>query len=102
MCITKTDPIELRKNNPAAKIKLRGIVKHVYKQMGKAIFDYRMLKAHDKVMVAVSGGKDSLSLLRLLLIRQARIPIPFEIMACFVDTSFIKIDREKMRSAGWS
>ncbi len=96
MCVTECKPLEKQKNNPV-KIKLRGIVKYAYKQMGKAIFDYRMLKTNDKVLVAVSGGKDSLSLLRLLKMRQARVPIPFEMMACFVDTSFIKIDIKRMK-----
>ena len=38
----------------------------VSKRVGKAIAEYDMLQDQDRVMVAVSGGKDSLSLLRLL------------------------------------
>jgi len=76
------------------KIKLRGVVKYVYKKMGKAILDYDMLQEKDKLLVAVSGGKDSLSLLKLLAMRKARAPIKFDFMACFVFTDFIKIDEK--------
>lgn len=70
-----------------------GIVRYAYKTMGKAIADYGMLADGDRVLIAVSGGSDSLSLLKLFQMRKARIPIDFEIVACFVDTNFIKIDK---------
>ena len=76
------------------KIDLKGIIKYCYKAMGKAIADYSMLNEGDRILVAVSGGKDSLSLLKLFQMRKARIPIDFEIIACFVDTSFIHLDRD--------
>jgi tRNA(Ile)-lysidine synthase TilS/MesJ len=65
--------------------------------MGKAIADYNMLSAGDRVLIGLSGGMDSLSLLTLFKMRQERIPIDFEIMACFVDTDFIKTDKEKLK-----
>ncbi len=52
--------------------------------MGKAMGDYEMLCHGDKVMVAVSGGKDSLSLLKILQYRQSFIPIEIEILAVYV------------------
>lgn len=78
------------------KIDFQGTVKSTYKQMGKAIADYSMLSDGDKVLIGLSGGMDSLSLLTLFKMRQERIPIDFEIMACFVDTNFIKTEKEKL------
>jgi len=58
------------------------------KKVGKAIWDYKMLKEGDKVLVAVSGGKDSLSLVKILKERIKFVPINYEIVACFVDMGF--------------
>ncbi|MBA3776254.1 MAG: tRNA 2-thiocytidine(32) synthetase TtcA [Betaproteobacteria bacterium] len=55
------------------------------RQVGQAIADYAMLDAGDRVMVCVSGGKDSYGLLELLLARKARTPIPFDIIAVNLD-----------------
>ena len=78
------------------KIRLKGIIKYVYKKVGKAILDYQMIKENDRILVAVSGGSDSLSLLKLLNMRKRRIPISFDIIACFIKTNFIDIDEEKV------
>ena len=75
------------------KIPLKGIVKQAYKGMGRAISDYDMLRDGDRILVSVSGGADSLSLLKLFQMRKERVPIDFEIIGCFVNTSFIKIDK---------
>jgi len=61
-------------------------MKIVSRRVGIAIADYDMLQDGDRVMVAVSGGKDSLSLLKLLKYRQGFAPIRFEIMAVHLDT----------------
>jgi tRNA 2-thiocytidine biosynthesis protein TtcA len=75
------------------KIDLRGVVKDTYKFMGKAIFDYQMLAENDKILIGVSGGSDSLSLLKLFLMRKERIPMKsFQFVVCFVDANFIRID----------
>jgi tRNA 2-thiocytidine biosynthesis protein TtcA len=64
------------------------------KKVGKAIWDYKMLQEGDKVLVAVSGGKDSLSLLRIMKERQQFVPIHYDIIACFVDMGFQWVDKE--------
>jgi tRNA 2-thiocytidine biosynthesis protein TtcA len=64
------------------------------KKVGKAIWDYRMLKEGDKVLVAVSGGKDSLSLVKILKERIKFVPINYEIVACFVDMGFKWVNKD--------
>jgi tRNA 2-thiocytidine biosynthesis protein TtcA len=56
--------------------------------MGKALHSRDMIQDGDHVLVAVSGGKDSLSLLWLLRERLARVPIQYKITAVHVDPGF--------------
>ena len=56
--------------------------------MGKAIHNRKMIRDGDHVMVAVSGGKDSLALLWLLRERIKRIPIEYKLTAVHVDPGF--------------
>jgi tRNA 2-thiocytidine biosynthesis protein TtcA len=52
---------------------------------GRAVGDYAMIREGDRVLLGLSGGKDSLSLLHVLRHMQRRAPIRFEIGACTVD-----------------
>lgn len=54
------------------------------KKVNRTIRDYGMIRDGDRVAVAVSGGKDSLSLLTLLSMRRQRIPQAFELVAIHI------------------
>lgn len=52
---------------------------------GRAIGDFSMIREGDRVLLGVSGGKDSLSLLHVLLALQRKAPVRFELAAATVD-----------------
>jgi len=72
--------------------------KELKRLMGKAIHDRRMIRDGDHVLVAVSGGKDSLALLWLLRERLKRIPIQYRITAVHVDPGFGANSAERMEA----
>jgi len=61
------------------------LAKRLMRETGRAIADYTMIEPGDKVMVCLSGGKDSYSLLDILLALRARAPIHFDIVAVNLD-----------------
>ncbi len=67
---------------------IQGTEFYISKRVGKAIMDYQMLADGDKIAVAVSGGKDSLTLLRVLNDRRRFVPIKYEVLAVHIDLGY--------------
>ena len=66
-------------------VELSKLSKRLHRQVGQAVAHFNMIEAGDKVMVCVSGGKDSYALLDVLLGLQQRAPIHFDIVAVNLD-----------------
>lgn len=63
------------------------IIKKVESKVNRAIYDYGLIEDGDSIMVGLSGGKDSYSLLDVLVSRRQCLPINFNLHACHVQAN---------------
>ena len=62
--------------------------KALNRAMGRALHRYQMIADGDRILVGVSGGADSLSLMWMLTERRARVPINYDLFAVYIDPGF--------------
>ena len=71
--------------NPRQRLEFNKLQKRLRREAGQAIADFKMIEHNDRVMVCLSGGKDSYTLLDILMQLRASAPIDFELIAVNLD-----------------
>ncbi|MDJ0832779.1 MAG: ATP-binding protein [Gammaproteobacteria bacterium] len=71
--------------------------KKLLRPVGRAIADFAMIRAGDRILIAVSGGKDSLSLLHTLRHFQRHAPISFDLAAITIDPQSADFDPSPLK-----
>lgn len=72
-------------DNRKSKLEFNKLQKRLRRNVGNAIVDYKMIEESDVVMACISGGKDSFSMLDILIGLQKTAPVNFEIIAVNLD-----------------
>jgi len=71
--------------------------KEIMKLVGEAIKDFDMIRENDGILIALSGGKDSLSLLNILRYLQKKAPVKFKLGAITIDPKTVEYDPSPLK-----
>ncbi len=77
-----------RRRGAADAVAPRGLLKPLARRVGRAIEDFRLIEDGDRILCAMSGGKDSYAMLHLLDHLRCRAPVKFELVAVTVDQGY--------------
>ncbi|MFC1808344.1 ATP-binding protein [Candidatus Omnitrophota bacterium] len=99
--VLKVDPSALWSQDEASlyKRKARRLSKTEFffsKKVGEALSSYNMIDENDKILVALSGGESSFSLLKVLNFKRRNIPVKYQIKVCFIDTGYDDARRKEV------
>lgn len=72
------------------------LFKRLRRKVGHAIGDYGMIEEHDRILVALSGGKDSYALLDMLLSLKRSAPVSFDLLPVHIDSGFPNTDESPL------
>src|SRR3954454_13304784 len=77
----------------------------IAKKVTRAIADYGLIADGDRVMIGLSGGKDSWALIQILEVLRRRAPIKFSLVAVNIDSGYEGYEHEKITATcaerGW-
>ncbi len=79
------EPVVADKKERKSRLEFNKLQKRLRRNVGKAILDYNMIEAGDRVMACLSGGKDSFAMLDILLGLRQSSPVKFDLLAVNMD-----------------